>query len=136
MSEHPSPGAPRRFDREIHLKGILVTGFVLMGVTVACLAAALYVFDYFVAQEESRDPVPTPIVATTPPTAVPLPHLQERPRVDLQSFRQAEVETLEGWGWTDEAAGVAHIPIEQALDLVAESGLPSFPAAPEAPKPE
>ena len=41
-----------------------------------------------------------------------------------QAREQAESQQLSSAGWVDEAAGVAHIPINQAIALVAERGLP------------
>lgn len=42
----------------------------------------------------------------------------------LAALRNQETAQLTTYGWVDQAAGVAHIPIERALALVAESGLP------------
>ena len=41
-----------------------------------------------------------------------------------QAREQAAMEQLNNAGWVDEAAGIARIPINQAIALVAESGLP------------
>lgn len=54
------------------------------------------------------------------------PALQAQPREDLDAYRrrkQAELETL---GWQDRAAGIARIPIEDAMRIVAERGLPDW----------
>lgn len=42
----------------------------------------------------------------------------------LAARRAAEIAQLNGFGWVDEADGVAHIPIDQAIALLAEAGLP------------
>jgi len=34
---------------------------------------------------------------------------------------------LNSYGWVDEKAGVAHIPIDQAMDMIAKRGLPVCP---------
>jgi hypothetical protein len=36
-----------------------------------------------------------------------------------------ELSRLNGYGWVDRAAGIAHIPIERAIEIVAASGLPA-----------
>lgn len=43
----------------------------------------------------------------------------------LAAKRQKEMAQLSGYGWVNQAAGVAHIPIDRAIALVAEKGLPT-----------
>src|SRR5712692_7832499 len=46
----------------------------------------------------------------------------------IQYLRAQEDATLYHYGWVDEKAGVAHIPIQRAIDLTVERGLPARPA--------
>jgi mono/diheme cytochrome c family protein len=57
----------------------------------------------------------------------------------LAAHRAQQLAQINGYGWVDQEAGVARIPISRAIDLLAESGLlvsetsiGSEPAAPEA----
>ena len=54
----------------------------------------------------------------------PEPRLEENERTELKDFRLKEEEQLHSYGWVDEKAGTAHIPIERAMQLVAQRGLP------------
>jgi hypothetical protein len=54
----------------------------------------------------------------------PEPSLEEDERGQMRDFRLKEEKQLNTYGWVDEKAGVAHIPIERAMELVAERGLP------------
>jgi hypothetical protein len=66
------------------------------------------------------------------------PLLQAAPELDLQSFRAGENVALGSYGWVDEGAGVARIPVARAAELVLEQGLElrsGPPAAPGAPAP-
>jgi len=54
----------------------------------------------------------------------PQPRLQVNPVADMNALREQEEQTLNSYGWTDQANGKVHIPIEQAMDLVAATGLP------------
>jgi hypothetical protein len=56
------------------------------------------------------------------------PALQSKPSADLARMKEEELSRLNEYGWVDRSAGVAHIPIERAIDILARSGLPS-PAA-------
>src|SRR5579864_8783627 len=57
----------------------------------------------------------------------PEPRLEENERTELNNFRYSEEEELNSYGWVDHSAGVAHIPIDQAMQLVAQRGLPTTP---------
>jgi hypothetical protein len=52
------------------------------------------------------------------------PALQRSPEADLAAFREKTGRELATLGWVDRAGGIAHIPIEDAMRLVAEGGLP------------
>src|SRR5579871_4499374 len=64
----------------------------------------------------------------------PEPRLQEHPWEELQQLHAREQKVLSGYGWQDQKNGVLHIPIDRAIDLVAQKGLPyqqeGQPAAP------
>jgi hypothetical protein len=48
----------------------------------------------------------------------------------LQRLRRQEQELLRTYEWVDSAAGVARIPIDRAMEVVSQSGLPaSLPGA-------
>ncbi len=57
----------------------------------------------------------------------PLPRLQVSPPVDLQSFRAREEKELHSYGWVNRTSGIVHIPIERAMELVLQEGLPTRP---------
>jgi hypothetical protein len=49
--------------------------------------------------------------------------------------RAAREERLRAYGWVDRTKGVVHLPIDRAMQLVAEGARPAPGAAPEAPRP-
>jgi hypothetical protein len=59
----------------------------------------------------------------------PEPRLEDNERTELNDFRYSEEEKLNSSGWVDQSAGIAHIPITQAMELVAQRGLPTTPQA-------
>jgi hypothetical protein len=58
----------------------------------------------------------------------PEPRLETNERTEINDFRLGEEQTLNSYGWVDQNAGVVHIPITEAMKLVAERGLPTRPA--------
>jgi hypothetical protein len=55
----------------------------------------------------------------------PLPHLEHAPAETLTAVRRHEQQLLESLGWVDRAHGIARIPIEDAMRLLAEQGWPA-----------
>jgi hypothetical protein len=52
----------------------------------------------------------------------PQPVLQKRPQDDLKRFELEQRMALEGYGWVDRPKGIAHIPIAEAMRIVAAQG--------------
>jgi hypothetical protein len=81
-------------------------------------------------------------VGGDPAVTFPMPRLQPNPQADLNKFRLREEEQLNSYGWVDQEHGKIHIPIEQAIDVMASSwpknaepgAQPTKPATPPAQK--
>lgn len=54
----------------------------------------------------------------------PSPQLEIDERTQLDGIRTEEADILNSYGWVDQKAGIVHIPIDRAMDLVAQRGLP------------
>ncbi len=52
----------------------------------------------------------------------PTPHLQTQPFKDIFTLRASEQERLTGYGWVDKNTGAAHIPVEDAMNLLLQRG--------------
>jgi hypothetical protein len=52
------------------------------------------------------------------------PQLQVNPREDWLKFRQGQEDSLHTYGWENRAAGIARVPIEEAMELLVKKGLP------------
>lgn len=59
----------------------------------------------------------------------PEPHLQPSPRADMQAFHSEELKRLNSAGWVDQAKGIVHIPITDAMSAVAREGIAGWPTA-------
>jgi hypothetical protein len=55
---------------------------------------------------------------------VPAPRLESHEGEDRLALETAAQAKLQGYGWTDRAAGRAHIPIERAMELQVQRGWP------------
>ena len=63
----------------------------------------------------------------------PAPHVQPNQAFELQQFTQANLDLLNSYGWVDQRQGVARIPVNRAIDLLAERGLPTLQLDPVSP---
>jgi hypothetical protein len=57
-----------------------------------------------------------------------------QPPTGIAQARAHDDPILYGYGWVDQKAGIAHIPIQRAMDLVIQQGLPTRPAPVPTPK--
>jgi hypothetical protein len=136
MSDRPV-GTPGGIDEEIDVRTITRLGVWLTVITVIGCGVALGTYLLLARGEERQDPPPSPLAEAAEPRLTPGPRLQVAPELELARVRQYETEQLAGWGWVDRANGIAQVPIEHAIDAVAEAGsLPDFvPAPPSDPEP-
>jgi len=123
---------------DVNVSPILGFAGIVAVVTIVCAVIVWGLFDVLESQAEARDPKMSPLAipATQMPrstTASPFfgnaPQLKlitNEPAV-LRTLRQTEDKALHEYGWVDEKAGVAHVPIDQAKKLIVERGLPSRP---------
>jgi hypothetical protein len=61
----------------------------------------------------------------------PAPRLQRFPTRDVEELRAQEAAILGDYAWVDEEQGVVRLPIERAMLLVVERGLPPPAPAPD-----
>lgn len=66
-------------------------------------------------------------------TKFPQPRLETNEPTEMNDLRIQEEKTLHSYGWVDQQAGVVRIPIDRAMELVAQRGLPTRPQAGVAP---
>ncbi|MGB6385743.1 MAG: hypothetical protein WBD25_03760 [Terriglobales bacterium] len=55
------------------------------------------------------------------------PMLETDERSQFRGFLIDQEDQLNSYGWVDEKAGVAHIPIERAMELIVKQNLPVYP---------
>jgi len=122
MSAHESrncSGAYERSDATFKtiawLTGGLVVGVALVALAMKALFGALDPLDSD-AQQAAH---PLAVESAPPP-----PNLQPQPQLELADFRLRQAKILSSYGWVDREAGIVRIPIDRAMDLIAERGLP------------
>jgi hypothetical protein len=108
---------------DINIRRVLAFG---AGMVVLVIVSAVLMRIMFLALESqaaANDPQMSPL-ARPGGQQPPAPVLLRNEPASLSKFRAEEMKKLEGYGWVDERAGVAHVPIEEAKTLILQRGLP------------
>jgi hypothetical protein len=98
-----------------------LVGKIAAGLAATIVGAVLIVPIVFPRSASERPGQPN----LTPPA----PRLQDDEFRDLAALRHAEDSRLKTYGWIDRDRGVVRIPIDKAMRLVAERGVPDWPRA-------
>lgn len=109
--------------RDVNPRAILYVGISIIISAVILHFALLWLFDLFNAREAHKGKPPATLV-NTKRQQPPAPRLQTDAPADLQEMRVHEKALLESYGWVDRGQGIVHIPVERAIDLLIERGLP------------
>lgn len=118
--------------RDINVRAIFAFLVTLTVVAFVVQVGLWGLFKYLKGSYTSLDPEPNPMRSGQrrrpegdPIRDFPQPRLQADPVHDLNKMRQAENTILHGPPlWLDEQNGVVRIPIDQAMRLTLERGLP------------
>ena len=110
---------------DVNIGGIVVFVVVLLVAGVVIHGVVWMMYRDFQRQASRPAAVEFPLATNALRRLPPEPRLQTDPREDLTNMRQAEEQLLTSYGWVDRNAGVVRIPIEQAMKLTAERGLPT-----------
>jgi hypothetical protein len=121
--------------RDIGVGGVLyfIAGLVAAGLLVHFVVSGFY--SYLEKRSNAEQTPISPLVEKAPTdtrhvsrdypqTVFPSPRLEEDERGQLNGIRIEEENTLNSYGWVDQKAGTVRIPIDRAMDLVAQRGLP------------
>src|SRR5512137_336574 len=138
-SGHTAGQLPRHDDvtfesTDIKTHGILVS-LVYLGIAVIiAFAACIYILKYTANFAAQSDAPPPPVRQGISPALPPEPRLQgvpghtSDPQQDLRDKIEQDTRANEKAAWIDEKAGIAQIPVKDAMRIIAEKGLPAAPA--------
>ncbi len=145
MSEtHQPPQDPRvvgheTSDAEV---GPLLKFAVFLTIVVAVVSAlTIGLYNYLDARELALKAPRYPLSTAQRPLP-PAPRLQTTPFMDVQQLHRDDARFLTRYTWVDRGAGVVRIPVDRAIDVLAERGLPHREPAseegtsPQAPAPQ
>ncbi len=118
--------AKRGFElSDIKARTVTFAGLALSaGLMIAGLLLSWALFAIFKTQAPVPDAHPETFVAIDTTALPPVPRLQSDPHVVLVPFIRSQDSILASYGWVSKDSGIVHIPIERAMELVVQKGLP------------
>ncbi len=119
MDKETVAGSDRHEKRDIKVGKVAAVGVILLGIiALAGYFIPWFLFDFMSKETDSEGPPPSPLI--TAQQLPPPPRVQAHPQLDLANLRQAEDNQLKLYSWVDRDNGVVRIPIERAMELLAQ----------------
>ena len=112
-------------ERDVNVWAVGKFGIGLALLCIVCLALLLGLFKYFENETGGAKPRASTSIGVDASKLPPEPRLEVTPILDLEAMRAAEDKTLGSYAWVDQSHGVVRIPIDRAIDLLAQRGLPA-----------
>jgi hypothetical protein len=144
-TEHHNPGQtgdqpPRNADvafesSDIDTRTILSYLFYLALFVAAAFIASVFIFRFTSKLAADSDtpmaPVHRGVGATMPPEPMlqGIPGHTTDPQLDMRDKREKDEAANEKLDWINKQAGIAQIPVDEAMKIIVTKGLPSVPAA-------
>jgi hypothetical protein len=144
---------------DVNPRAILAFGAFLIFSAIVIHVLLWGLYRYLDKEAEQRNPPPNPMVQQQPEAkstmmqsssmtaekesqtvqrltaTFPEPRLQVDDARDMNKMRQTENQQLEGYQWVNKETGTVRVPIDRAMELILERGLPNVPAG-KTPRPE
>jgi hypothetical protein len=113
-------------ETDVNIRAILGFAAALTVVAIVIHVAIWGLYRVLDASQTRQQKTPDfPLATQQEQRLPPEPRLQTNPRQDLADLRAQEDAALSSYGWVDRNAGTVRIPIEQAMKLTLERGLPA-----------
>jgi hypothetical protein len=113
--------------KDVYVPALLTIAALLLFLCVLIVIVVTAMMHYF----KAREPSVTGGRANLPVTRAlefPQPRLLVRPGASLAELRAAEESDLSSYGWIDRKSGIARVPIDRAIQMLLQQGLPNVGA--------
>lgn len=119
------PLADMGYERQdISIRGIRTASIWFFGFTIFCIVASLAVFRLMNPKAFASTNDQRPFSQRVPEPPNPLLQSNVTKLTDMYELRAKERQVLSTTAWVDREKGVVRIPIDRAIELVAQRGIP------------
>jgi hypothetical protein len=134
----PGDQEPRNADvsfesSDVDTRTILAYMFYLALAVVAAFLVSIFIFRFLTTMAVDSDtpmaPVHRGVGATVPPEPMlqGIPGHTSDPQLDLRNKREADEAENNTLAWKDKPAGIAQIPVDEAMKIIVSKGFPALP---------
>jgi hypothetical protein len=120
-SSHAFPAPPGHETRGANARGVFKFLVLLSGLLAVAALLSWGLVRHFSKQNAGAASV-SPFTETG--QLPPGPQLQVNPRQDWLKYHEQQEKSLETYAWENRGAGIVRVPIERAMDLLLQKGLP------------
>ena len=115
--------------RDIDLRTITIwiAGLFIGGGVTAFITLGVY---WLFVSQEVKPGTGTQLVNVRKLPPEGYPRVQAHPREEIGDFRHEEDERVYNYAWKDKQKGIVRIPVDKAIDLVLQKGLPARTGVP------
>lgn len=107
-------------DRDIPVNAIGKAVAVIAVFLVVVHFLIWFLYQEFVSEKQLAKQPPAKEKTVEEKRVLVEPELQTHPKRDLQEYLAEQKKHLESYGWVSQEKGIAHMPIEKAMHMVAE----------------
>ena len=111
-------------DTDVSSRAVFITGVSVFAGTWIAIGILYFLFTFLAHEKAENSPPPLPVAGTSE-ALPPRPRLQQSPPRDLKAMRASEDWELNNYHWLDKTHTRLVIPIEQAMRLTAQRGIPA-----------
>jgi len=118
--------------RDVNYKALIkaVIAFLSFGVGAAIVGAIIYTNRFAIFKlQEPRPGINAELSRRVAATGTPLLQDNVASKVDIMTLRQKETKRMTSTGYTDETRRYVHIPVDRAMEMIAQRGVGSKSAA-------
>ncbi|HEY7333821.1 MAG TPA: hypothetical protein VH639_02980 [Bryobacteraceae bacterium] len=110
-------------ERDINARSVILTGVGVIVGTIVVVFIASGVRMWLVSARQSEG-AQTQAAAAVPRQLPPAPRFQPSPPAEFNAYRAEQMAQLNNYNWIDRDKGVVAIPVQRAMDLLVQRGIP------------
>ena len=118
--EHHPNGSSGHEQSEVDVRTIVISLIALLIGAMLAAGLTIGIFRYLHSTNKVDESN-----AANPQQLAPEPRVEEKPYEQLISVRAREEHVLTSYAWVDQKEGTVRVPISNAIDMLAQKGLPS-----------